>query len=296
MNRSEGPAARLATWSLQPRYGSAVSTERLKVATDDGATLSVEVRGSGSPAVVFVHGFTLDATVWHEAVEQLPAAATVVTFDLRGHGASSLGASPPGLGRLVADLGTVMTALDPMPVHVVGHSLGAFVALAARTELVTTPLPASVTAISGMDRSITNPVQRAAAKACSSNLGVAMLRSQRLGRGMMRSWFGPKPSTDELDRVRLMSARCATPARQDIARATADIDLRRSLQQRGCPTLVICGKHDRATPPSRSHDLAAVTGGELTIIDGVGHMVITEQPRLVASKLADFINRHTEAP
>lgn len=272
-----------------------VPVDRLSVNTDDGASLRASVHGNGSPTVVFVHGFTLDASVWDKVIEHLPD-VTAITYDLRGHGHSSLGSDQPDLSRLVADLSAILDGVDRTGVHVVGHSLGAFVALAARTDPTTTERLASVSAISAMDRSITNPMQRLAARVFSSGLGVAMLGRSRIGRSMIRPWFGPDPSSEQLDDARLMSARCTPPARNRIAATTSKIDLRPSLAQPGCPTLILCGEHDQATPPSHSERIAAtIDNSELAISTGAGHMVITEQPVDVASTLLDWINRHPDS-
>ena len=129
-----------------------VPVKRLSVTTDHGATLGVRVRGNGAPTLVFVHGFTLESSVWDTVSEHLPD-VTAITFDLREHGQSSLSSDHPDLNRLVIDLGAILDAVDRTEIHVVGHSLGAFIALAAQTDPATAERLVSVSAISAMDRS-----------------------------------------------------------------------------------------------------------------------------------------------
>src|SRR5688572_6013186 len=54
----------------------------------DGVPISYEVHGNGSPALVFVHGWSCDPTYWAAQVEPFAANYKVVTIDLAGHGES----------------------------------------------------------------------------------------------------------------------------------------------------------------------------------------------------------------
>ena len=57
------------------------------------------------------------------------------------------------------------------------------------------------------------------------------------------------------------------------------------------PTLLICGSLDRMTPPNRSEYLRdQMDGARLHIIEGAGHMVMSERPDEVTKLLGDFIN------
>jgi pimeloyl-ACP methyl ester carboxylesterase len=90
----------------------------------NGVELAVQVTGSGPP-IVLVHGSLDDHQVWERIVPGLAESHKVVTYDRRGHGASSC---PPGQGQIsedVEDLAGVLRILKlPAPL-VVGHSYGA---------------------------------------------------------------------------------------------------------------------------------------------------------------------------
>jgi pimeloyl-ACP methyl ester carboxylesterase len=58
------------------------------------------------------------------------------------------------------------------------------------------------------------------------------------------------------------------------------------------PTLLITGSADRMTPPNRAQYLQSqIEGAELEIVEAAGHMVIVEQPDVVAGLLLDFLDR-----
>lgn len=55
-------------------------------------------------------------------------------------------------------------------------------------------------------------------------------------------------------------------------------------------TLVICGSEDQMTPLRYAQYLASsITHARLNIIPNAGHMVMLEQPRLVADSLLSFL-------
>lgn len=94
-----------------------------------GVALAVDDRGDG-PAVVLVHGAASSRTVWDETVDALGGVRTVA-YDRRGYGAS--GAPVPYTGTTVGeqadDLAEVVRGLELGPAVLVGHALGAMVAL-----------------------------------------------------------------------------------------------------------------------------------------------------------------------
>jgi 3-oxoadipate enol-lactonase len=86
-----------------------------------------EESGSGT-AVVLIHGFSFDLSMWDPQVAALAARYRVIRYDLRGFGRSGA----PAAGRdHVADLLTLLDALTIDRVQLVGLSLGANIALAA---------------------------------------------------------------------------------------------------------------------------------------------------------------------
>lgn len=75
---------------------------------------------------------------------------------------------------------------------------------------------------------------------------------------------------------------------------TARTDARGLLPSIGCPTLVIHGADDRTIPVERGAELAAaIPGAELAVVDDAGHFVFFEQPEIVTSVLAAFLDRLT---
>ena len=92
-----------------------------------GAELYYQLEGTGA-AVVLVHGFTLDTRMWDEQVPELRDIATVVRFDLRGHGRSS-GPAPGVPYSYSGDLLAVLDHLGITNALLVGLSMGGLAVL-----------------------------------------------------------------------------------------------------------------------------------------------------------------------
>lgn len=60
-----------------------------------------------------------------------------------------------------------------------------------------------------------------------------------------------------------------------------------------CPVLAIHGTEDRVSPPSRSERLAELTGGELVLLEGAGHIPLARDPVQVNRLIRDFVDRVT---
>lgn len=81
-----------------------------------------------APAVLLIHGVTASHLSWLAVADRL-SDARVIAPDLRGRGRSNALAGPAGLVAHARDLAAVLDALDVDSAVVVGHSMGAFVAL-----------------------------------------------------------------------------------------------------------------------------------------------------------------------
>ncbi|HET7757043.1 MAG TPA: alpha/beta hydrolase [Steroidobacteraceae bacterium] len=107
------------------------------VMAGDGVHLEYRVYGHGDPAVLLVHGWACNETYWHSQLDALAARYTVVTLDLAGHGASGDNRHDWSIAAYAADVASVARQIPAAHLVLVGHGLGATVALAA-TPLIGT--------------------------------------------------------------------------------------------------------------------------------------------------------------
>ena len=85
----------------------------------------------GAPVVFAVHGFSGNAWSWSAVARHLDGRVALVAIDLRGRGFSHDVDGPFGVRQHADDVSAVIRRLNASPALVAGHSMGAFVALAA---------------------------------------------------------------------------------------------------------------------------------------------------------------------
>ncbi|MCP2636610.1 alpha/beta fold hydrolase [Microbacterium sp. HD4P20] len=81
-----------------------------------------------APDVLLIHGVTSSHLAWPFVVDRLPGVRAIAP-DLRGRGASNTLEGPAGMAAHAADLVAALDALGIERTVVVGHSMGAFVAV-----------------------------------------------------------------------------------------------------------------------------------------------------------------------
>jgi pimeloyl-ACP methyl ester carboxylesterase len=105
-------------------------TGPVSAAINDRLTLNVRTWGPDEPEVVLIHGFGDGAFIWTPLVRLLKPTVSVAAIDLRGHGESQWDQHGRyDVSTYAGDVGLVLESLDLSNVILVGHSLGAEVAL-----------------------------------------------------------------------------------------------------------------------------------------------------------------------
>ena len=84
------------------------------------------IQGDGPP-LFLIHGIGAARNTWAKAMPILTSRFTVITYDLRGHGASPMPESTFGLDDLVCDLEALREKLNIDSAHFAGHSLGGMI-------------------------------------------------------------------------------------------------------------------------------------------------------------------------
>ncbi len=101
----------------------------------DGITLAYEVHGAGTPALVFVHGWSCDRTYWRHQLDYFAQSHRVVALDLAGHGESGAGRLEWTMRSFGRDVAAVVDRLNLDDVVLIGHSMGVDVVVETAVEL-----------------------------------------------------------------------------------------------------------------------------------------------------------------
>ena len=124
------PGGKPAPGAAPPAGAPAGEGPRI-VMSDDLVHLEYRVFGRGEPAVILVHGWCGNAEYWRSQLAALKSRYTVVALDLAGHGASGANRTDWSIANYAADVATVARQIPNAQLVLVGHSMGADVALAA---------------------------------------------------------------------------------------------------------------------------------------------------------------------
>ena len=270
---------------MNARPSSRGETLRLTV---NGVNLAVEVRGEG-PAVLFVHGYPLDRTLWLHPLSALTGFRRIAP-DLRGLGLSDA----PDLGYSMAtyadDLAALLDVLHVDQAVVCGLSMGGYVALEfARRHR------ARLRGLILMDTRA-EPDTADQRKARESAMQVAREKgAAAIAEHMLPDLFAPgarELMPQAVERVRAMIE--AAPVKGIVGALAAMRDRPDSTphlaELAGLPTLVVVGEQDRITPPPVARAIAAaVPGALLSMIPGAGHLPPVEQPIATTRVLTEFL-------
>jgi len=214
----------------------------------------------------------------------------VITFDNRGAGETDKPDGPYTTAQMAGDTVGLLEALGIELAHVVGHSLGGFIAqelVLSRPELVSRLVLASTTY--GGPNVI--PITPEALEVLTRREGdpVELVR-RGIAIATAPGFAGQKPEVvQELIRYRLTNP--VPPAQyqaQVMAGATHNAEAR--IGQIRCPTLILFGEHDRVVPPGNAELLARkIPDAQVMILPGVGHIFPIEDLEATNSALLEFL-------
>ena len=247
-----------------------------------------------APAVVLLHGFPLDGSMWDDQVDALAARFRTFVPDLRGHGRSEAPPGPYTMADHVADLARLLDRLGIERAALVGLSMGGYVTmnfLAAHPERVWAAVLVDTRAEGDTEQHRANREIQAKE--------VAVVGMGPFVEGGIPRMFAPKTIAERPDLVERYR-RMVGPARPAAVVAAlqglaARPDVTSALRGVRCATLVVAGSEDVVTPPANARLIAgAVPGAELEIIEGVGHLSNMEAPEHFNRVLLDFLTRASE--
>jgi len=231
-----------------------------------------------APSLILVHGAGGNHQQWGNAIRSL-GAANVHAVDLPGHGRSG-GAGRSTVADYAASIVDFMDALQLEQAIVAGHSMGGATAMRVALDY-----PHRV---SGLVLVATGARLRVVPAILSGTLSDFENTIK-----LICEWAYSRHAPPELVRQGEMQMLDVAPQviHDDFAACDA-FDIMKRLGEIRCPTLVICGTEDALTPPKYSTFLAeGIDGAELKIVEGAGHMVMTEKPDAVAAAIEAALAR-----
>jgi pimeloyl-ACP methyl ester carboxylesterase len=247
---------------------------------------------SSGDAVVLLHAFPLERSMWRPVAERLAAAgARVVTVDLPGLGGSPLPPGPPSLDASADAVAALLDRLGPARAVVVGVSMGGYVTMAlarrrpdllAGVALVDTKAEADAEAARAGRERVAATVEAEGGTGALAPMLQVLLGATSLDR---------RPDVVERVRAGLAAARVEGVAWSQRAMA-ARPDSTGPLASLAVPAAVVVGGEDGLTPPEQARTLAAaLPDAVLTVLPTAGHLSPLEDPDGVAAAVLCLLVR-----
>ena len=257
-----------------------------------GRKISYAGAGDSGDVVLLVHGYGGDRNSWLFLQEPLAARHRVYALDLPGHGTSAKDVGDGSVDLLADAVLGVLDAVGSDRAHLVGHSLGGAVVLAAAARSPGRIASLTLFAPAGFGPSISAGYVRGFAAAQTRRelrpiVGQLFADEQLVTRQVVDDLLAYK-RLDGVDEA--LAALAETLLDGDEQR----IDSAAAVRALGgvVPVTVVWGGADRIIPAEQASSVAAVApGAAVRVIDGAGHMPHMERPAEAQAAVEETIAR-----
>ena len=261
------------------------------VISSDGTRLFVVEEGDGD-TVLFIPGLGYGTWSWHHQVGPISDVARVLLMDNRGVGRSDRPLGPYSIEQMAEDAFHVLTQRASAPAHVVGASMGGYIAMTlARRHPETVKSLVLMATTSGGKGAVPVPKDTLAAWASAIPLGASGFARATMPLSFAPGWIESNPKEfEELLELRL---KVSTPTESWRAQFEACAAyFRRGLPPGPIPhhAVILHGTADRVGPYENAAHLARrLPQAPLITLYGVGHLCWVEQAPLVNDVIRDVL-------
>lgn len=263
-------------------------------ANNSGHHYNIEIRGAGDPLLV-LHGFSGDASTWHEVIERLADHFQFIAIELLGHGASDAPADVASywMQSLAADIVDLLDELAVANPFLLGYSMGGRLALFLAREF---PCRFRALVLESASPGLADEGERAERRRRDDALADA-IEVNGLG-WFVAHWESlPLWSTQSDELVRAQRKQRLNNSARGLANSLRGMGAGVQPNQWGrlpeiaAPTCLIVGEHDDKFRQINQAMEKAISRASLTIIPGAGHNTHLEDPDAFCQSLRTFLQR-----
>lgn len=237
---------------------------------------------------MLLHGVGMNKNVWAPQVNDLGEDFDVLVFDMWGHGESALPNQKLKLEDYTEQLTALLDELEIESAHIVGHSMGALIAI----DYALAQSCQSVSALNAVF--MRTPEQSTAVRNRSAELsagGVSVNLEETLQR-----WFGAPSEREHVDAANLARELLLAVNPQGYAMAyevfaSSDSVHANRLGELNVPSLFFTADGDPNSTPAMSKAMTDLApNGSAKVLAGHRHMMTLTAPELVSESLRTFFN------
>lgn len=229
------------------------------------------------PVLLLLPGMLNDERVWAAVVPALRDGAEVRVAEVR---------TPPSIAAMRQQAWSALADVPAAtPLCIAGFSMGGYVAI---DMLAHAPRPIQGLALVSTSA---RPESEASREQREKTIAALQADFPKVVESLI-GWNTHQPSPPLCEALRqMMLAQGAETAVRQMRAIMGRSDHRAVLAALQIPVRVLCGQHDRVTPPALAQELAQlVPGARLSLVEGAGHMLPLEQPAALVSALHSLIN------
>jgi pimeloyl-ACP methyl ester carboxylesterase len=268
------------------------------IAAADGVKLYYQEVGTGTP-MVFVHEYAGDYRTWEPQLRYFGRAHRCVTYSQRGYPPSDIPNDPARYSQDVArdDVIALMDALGILQAHVVGHSMGAYIALHVGMRYPQRCL--SITAAGCGWGSSPDAAQREGMKVLAAETG-KIFAEQGIAKAAATYADAPMRQTHKHKDPRgwaEFAHMLAEHSAEGHAHTMLNLQLKRptlwemeqDLKSLNLPLLVIVGDEDHPCLDGSLFLKRTVPTAGLLVVPRSGHTITSEEPAVFNAAVAELL-------
>ena len=243
-----------------------------------GLRVAYRRKGTGEPTL-FLHGagFTRQWWPFHEALSE---AVDVIAPEHPGYGETEMPEWLDGFDDLVIHYDQLLDALELEQVHLVGYSLGGWIAAEFASFYPNRLASLTLITPAGL-RIVGKPIPNLVAMLPEDLLALIYNDTTNMEQYL--------PDLEDFDEIVHQYGEAATLARL-AWNPQYNLKLERRLERVTCPSLVVRAEHDRLIPDEMAERYAEVLqNSRIETVAGTGHGIAHEQPEATARVITDFI-------
>lgn len=253
----------------------------------NGIALYYEISGKG-PHLVLIEGLGVATWLWEKQVPDFCKHFTTITYDNRGVGKSDKPEGPYSISMLADDLAGLLQALHIPKAHILGASMGGFIAqdFALRYPEKVDRLVLVSTSAGGPDHVPMS--QETLATFFATDDDQRRLIKKRLALAYSQGFL----NGDAVEHLIDLRVQNPQPPHAYQAQMAAGItfDLSEQAKNIHTRTMIAAATEDLLVPVANAHNLhKKIPNSKLTIYEGLGHQFFVEIPEKFNQDVIDFL-------